>query len=348
MIGDDKKRDIVPVMLAPMAGITDCVFRRLCFEQGCDGATTEMVSAQGYMTAPKALEAYGNLLKLLPGEGPVAVQIFGRDPKWIAMAADVLTQLGIFSAIDINMGCPAQKVTGGGNGSALMKDPTLCGRLVDSCVKSTVLPVTVKMRLGWDEHSVTAIEVARAAEEHGASALTVHGRTRNQFYSGRADREQIARVKQAVHIPVFANGDIDSGTSALDMLRVTGCDGIAVGRAALGNPWIFGEIRAALRGLTWKAPTCRDVLARSRRQAEEMAEWKGEHRAVLEMRKHFSWYISGRRGCARMRTRINEAQTLSEIRGLLAELSDGEDGEADTEGREDVERKTVQAEEGNP
>ncbi len=325
MIGEEMKWAGTPVVLAPMAGITDCVFRRLCFEHGCDGATTEMVSAQGYMTAPKALEAYGNLLKLLPGEGPVAVQIFGREPKWIAMAADVLTQLGRFTSIDINMGCPAQKVTGGGNGSALMKDPVLCGKLVDACVKATVLPVTVKMRLGWDEKSVTAIEVARAAEENGASVLTVHGRTRNQFYSGRADREKIAQVKQAVHIPVYANGDVDSGASALDMLETTGCDGLAVGRAALGNPWIFEEIKAALQGRTCTKPSYGDIVSLSMRQAEEMAAWKGEYRAVLEMRKHFSWYISGRRGCARLRTRINEAQTLAEVRGLMETLSDRED-----------------------
>ena len=316
---DASRRD-VKVYLAPMAGITDCVFRRLCFEQGCDGATTEMISAQGYMNAPKAMEAYGSLLRVLPGEGPVAVQIFGREPKWIAMAADVLTGLQLFCGIDINMGCPAHKVTGGGNGSALMRDPDLCGRIVEAAVKNTVLPVTVKMRLGWDADSVTAVEVARAAEEAGAAGLTVHGRTRSQFYSGRADREMIGRVREAVTIPVCANGDIDSGESALDMLEKTGCDSLAVGRAALGNPWIFGEIRAYLRGEEWRRPTYAQVVAMALRQAEEMADWKGEARAVLEMRKHFSWYIAGRRGAARLRPRINAAQTIAEVRALLAEL----------------------------
>ncbi len=312
----------VPVVLAPMAGITDCVFRRLCFEHGCDGATTEMISAQGYMTAPRALEAYGDLLKMLPGEGSVAAQIFGREPKWFAMAADVLTDLGLFTSLDINMGCPAHKVTGGGNGSALMRDPALCGRIVEAVVKNTVLPVTVKMRLGWDGESITALEVARACEEAGASGLTVHGRTRAQFYAGRADREMIGRVKAAVHIPVCANGDIDSGESALDMLEKTGCDSLAVGRAALGDPWIFEEIHAYLRGEAYQRPSYAGVVALALRQAEEMAQWKGEHRAVLEMRKHFSWYIAGRRGAARLRPRINEAATLDEVRSLLAELAD--------------------------
>ncbi len=325
MTAGTKKASFNPVVLAPMAGITDCVFRRLCFEQGCDGATTEMVSAQGYITAPKALEAYGNLLKTLPGEGPVAVQIFGRDPKWMSMATDVLTGLGRFSAIDINMGCPAQKVTGGGNGSALMKDPSLCGKIVEACVRATVLPVTVKMRLGWDDSCFTAVEVARAAEENGAACLTVHGRYRSQFYAGKADREKIAMVKNAVHIPVYANGDIDSGESALEMLRTTNCDGLSVGRAALGNPWVFSRIKAFLQGNTWTPPSYKEILQTALRQAEEMSAWKGEHRAVLEMRKHFSWYISGRRGCARLRTRINQAETLSEVTDILLELDEGRD-----------------------
>ncbi len=316
-----KGRD-VPVVLAPMAGITDCVFRRLCFEHGCDGATTEMISAQGYMTAPKALQAYGSLLKILPGEGPVAAQIFGREPKWFAMAAEVLTGLQLFTAIDINMGCPAHKVTGGGNGSALLRDPALCGRIVEAAVKSTVLPVTVKMRLGWDEENITVLDAAKAVEEAGASAITVHGRTRDMFYSGRADREMIGRVRAQVHIPVCANGDIDSGESALDMLERTGCDSLAVGRAALGNPWIFEEIHAYLRGEEYRRPTYAQVVATALRQAEEMALWKGENRAVLEMRKHFSWYIAGRRGAARLRPRINAASTLDEVRALLSELED--------------------------
>ena len=228
-------RDNIPVSLAPMAGITDCVFRRICFEHGCDTATTEMISAQGYMTAPRMLEAYGSLIKTLPGEGPLAAQVFGREPKWFEMAVSALTELGIFSAIDINMGCPAHKVTGGGNGSALMRDPELCGSIVQACVRSTVLPVTVKMRLGWDAEHITCLDVARAAEQNGAASITVHGRTRDQFYAGRADREWIGRVKRHVSIPVIANGDVDSGESALDMLRVTGCDGIAIGISKLNR-----------------------------------------------------------------------------------------------------------------
>ncbi|MBQ8136734.1 MAG: tRNA dihydrouridine synthase DusB [Clostridia bacterium] len=320
----ERQNEQTPVILAPMAGITDCVFRRICFEQGCTGATTEMISAQGYLSAPRMLKAYGDLIKTLPGEGTVFAQVFGREPKWFGMAVSAITELGIFSGIDINMGCPAHKVTGGGNGSALMRDPKLCGEIVKACVEATVLPVTVKMRLGWDENEITCLDVAKAAEQNGAAALTVHGRTRSQFYAGKADREWIGRVKRHVSIPVIGNGDIDSGESALDMLRTTGCDGIAVGRAALGNPWIFAEIRAALKGEKYTRPSYAEVIETALRQAREMADWKGEKRAVLEMRKHFSWYIAGRRGAAKLRPRINQAETLHEVEGLLRSLDDRE------------------------
>ena len=322
MNGKEKPDKEIPVILAPMAGITDCVFRRICFEQGCTGATTEMISAQGYLSAPRMLKAYGDLIKTLPGEGTVYAQVFGREAKWFGMAVSAIMELGLFDGIDINMGCPAHKVTGGGNGSALMRNPALCGEIVKACVEATKLPVTVKMRLGWDENEITCLDVARAAEQNGASALTVHGRTRSQFYAGKADWEWIGRVKQHVSIPVIGNGDVDSGESALEMLRVTGCDGVAVGRAALGNPWIFAQINAALRGEMYTRPSYEEVIETALRQAREMADWKGEKRAVLEMRKHFSWYIAGRRGAAKLRPRINQAETLNEVEGLLRSLED--------------------------
>ena len=303
-----------------MAGITDQVFRRLCFEQGCDIATTEMVSAQGFLTAPKDRNAYRFLLARFPEEGKLAVQLFGSEPAYFAQAAARLTDLKLFYAIDINMGCPAQKVVGGQSGSALMKDADLACRIVESTVKSTDLPVTVKMRLGWDEEHKNAVDFARGLEQAGAAALTVHGRTRMQQYSGKADWQSIGEVKKAVSIPVIANGDIVDGKTALEALRVSGCDGLAVGRGALGNPWIFAEIRAALENRPYTPPPFSQVIDTALRQAREMAEWKGERSALLEMRKHFSWYTAGRRNSAQVRTKVNLASSFQEVEGLLRSL----------------------------
>ncbi len=306
--------------LAPMAGITDQVFRRLCFENGCDQATTEMVSAQGFLTAPKDRMAYRFLLARFPDEGPLAVQIFGSEPEYIARAAAALTDLGSFSSVDINMGCPAQKVVGGQSGSALMKDPALAQRIVSGAVKATFLPVTVKMRLGWDEEHRNAVDFACRMEDAGASSLTVHGRTRMQQYAGKADWEAIAQVKRAVSISVIANGDIVDGPSALECLRITGCDGLAVGRGALGNPWVFAEIKAALAGEAYTPPPYTQVVDTAMRQAREMAAWKGERSALLEMRKHFAWYTFGRRGAAKIRTQVNLTQSFAEVEELLRSL----------------------------
>ena len=324
----NEQRPAAPLLaLAPLAGITDQVFRRLCFEQGCDTATTEMVSAQGFLTAPADRNAYRFLLARFPEEGPLAVQIFGSDPGYMAQAAARLTDLGPFCAIDLNMGCPAQKVVGGQSGSALMKDPALAGRIVEQVKKSTALPVTVKMRLGWDDEHKNAVSFARVLEEAGADGLTVHGRTRMQQYAGKADWAMIAQVKQAVRIPVLANGDVVDGPSAREALAVTGCDGLAVGRGALGNPWIFAEIKAALAGEAYTPPSYAQVVRIAMRQAREMMEWKGERSAVLEMRKHFAWYTYGRRGAALVRTKINLASSLKEVEALLRSLDPGEKNE---------------------
>ncbi len=306
--------------LAPMAGITDQVFRRLCFEQGCDFATTEMVSAQGYLTAPADRNAYRFLLARFPEEGPLAVQIFGSEPLYLAQAASRLTDLGLFSAIDINMGCPAQKVVGGQSGSALMKDIPLAAEIVRQVKRATPLPVTVKMRLGWDAEHKNALVFAKALEAAGADLLTVHGRTRQQQYSGKADWEMIAQVKAAVSIPVIANGDITNGRTALEALRATGCDGLAIGRAALGNPWIFKEIKSVLSGTPYAPPPFSQVIDTAMRQAREMEAWKGQRSALLEMRKHFAWYTAGRRNSAQVRTRVNLANSLEEVEALLRTL----------------------------
>ncbi|MBE5786862.1 MAG: tRNA dihydrouridine synthase DusB [Clostridiales bacterium] len=305
-----------------MAGITDWIFRLLCFDQGCHWATTEMVSAQGYLTAPKDRNAYKFLLARHPKEGPLAIQLFGSQPHFFAQAARQLTDLGVYAAIDLNMGCPAQKVVGGQSGSALMKDPDLAARIVEATKANTFLPVTVKMRIGWNDENKNAVAFAKVVESAGADLLTVHGRTRMQQYSGKADWEMIAEVKRAVCVPVIANGDIVDGKSALECLKITGADGLAVGRAALGNPWLFGEILAALEGRPYTPPTYDEVIDTAMSHAREMEKWKGEKSAVLEMRKHFAWYVSGRRGAARLRTRLNLAKDFKEVEALLRSIAE--------------------------
>lgn len=313
--------------LAPMAGITDWPFRLICHEMGCDFCTTEMVSALGYLTAPKKSRAYGDLIARAPFEGPLLVQIFGHEPRYMGEAAKRLTDTGRFVGVDINMGCPAQKVTGSGSGSTLMRDEKQAARVIRAVVGATLLPVSVKMRLGWDDLSINAPRIAHIAQEEGAALVTVHGRTRMQQYAGKADWELIARVRQAVRIPVIANGDVTDGASAQDILRVTGCDGIAVGRGALGRPFIFGEIKAHLDGKPFAPPSLQETIGIAKRQARYMRAWKGERAALLEMRKTFAWYLKGFRGAARLRTKINTAPGFSEVYDLLDAFALGRDGE---------------------
>jgi tRNA-dihydrouridine synthase B len=304
--------------LCPMAGVTDVTFRLICREMGAAFSTTEMVSAKGYLLSP-GHRAAAQLLMRATHEGPVGVQLFGRDPEAMAEAARRLQGQG-FSFVDINMGCPAPKIVSGGEGAALMKEPILAGRVIGAVVRASSLPVTVKIRSGWDQAHINAVEMAKIAESEGAAALTIHARTRDQFYSGRADRSVIADVVRAVHIPVIGNGDIASGADALSMLRETGCAGVGVGRAARGNPWIFGEIRAAMRGGIWTAPTIRERLYMAMRHLDMLAALHGEERAVREMRGHVACYAQGARNCAKLRQRVMTLTGIEPVRQALIDF----------------------------
>ena len=309
--------DLPILALAPMAGISDWPMRMLCREQGCNYTTTEMVSAMGFLTAPDTLRVYQYLLALGPSEPKPAVQIFGHRADLLAEAARRLSDTGLFCGVDINMGCPAQKVVASGSGSALMKDLPLCAEIIRAVRAATPLPLSIKMRLGWDAASINAPALAHIAEDCGVNLLTVHGRTRMQQYAGKADWQAISAVKQAVRIPVLANGDVSSAASALEALRISGCDGLAIGRGALGNPYVFAEITAALRGIPYSSPTDQQLAATARRHAEMMRGWKGERPAMLEMRKHLAWYIHGKPGAARLRARMTAVETIGQVCELL-------------------------------
>lgn len=299
-----------PVISAPMAGITDKAFRILAKEAGCGLVCTEMVSDQALL--------YGNvktgaILNISGEVKPVSIQIFGSDPAYMAGAAEIVENCGA-SLIDINMGCPTPKIVRNGEGSALMKDPKKAVDIVKSVVAKVQVPVTVKMRKGWDDKSVNAVELARAVVDAGASAITVHGRTRSQFYSGKADWGAIAEVKRAVKVPVVGNGDIWSPADAKAMMHETGCDAIMIGRAALGNPWIFTRTVHYLEtGELLPEPKPAEKVVMALRHLELLVQFKGERVAVWEMRKHAAWYTRGLRGSARLRDLINKAKSREEI-----------------------------------
>lgn len=305
------------IRLAPMAGITDWPFRLLCFEKGCDIAYTEMISAMGYLCAPPGNVASLNLQKTHPQEGPVIVQIFGKEPDLMGQAAGLLEQTGRYCGVDINMGCPAHKVTGSGEGSGLMRQPLLAGKIMETVRKNVYLPVTVKMRLGWNDQSINVMELSHIAQESGLDGVTVHGRTREQQYSGKADWDQIAKVKQSLKIPVYGNGDIFQSQDAMHMLAYTKCDGILIGRGAMGNPWIFEQVKCSLNGQEAILPSMAERVETALRHARMMVDWKGETFAVPEMRKHISWYIHGLRGAAQMRSQANKAKTMEELTQAL-------------------------------
>ncbi len=307
--------------LAPMAGVTDMPMRMLCFEQGAAYAVTEMVSAKGYLYAPENSRAIAELLRRSPGEGPLGLQLFGREPEFMGEAAKRLSGQG-FAFIDINMGCPAHRIVGNGEGSALMKQPQLAGEVVYAAVRNSSLPVTVKMRSGWDEEHINAPELAHIVEQAGAAAITVHPRTREQQYAGRADWSVIRAVRDSVRIPVIGNGDVTCAEDYGRMIRETGCDGVAIGRGAQGNPWIFAEIRAYLRGEAFKRPGARERIDMALRHGRAQAEYIGERGAAREMRKHLIWYLQGLNGCARVRERLGHIDSLEEMSRLLLDYAD--------------------------
>ena len=296
-------------VLAPLAGITDGAFRRICFQMGAGMACSEMVSAKGLFYGDKKT---GKLLEILPGEGPVGYQIFGHEPDILAFAARKLDKAPN-AFLDINMGCPVPKIVKNFEGSYLMKDPDLCYDLVRACVNNTTKPVTVKIRTGWDEGHINCVEVAHACEAGGASAIAVHGRTREQYYSGKADWSRIAAVKRAVSIPVIGNGDVQSRADGLRMMEETGCDLVMIGRGALGNPWIFDKEHEG-------KPTDNELKEVMLRHLTDTADLKGEHIAVLEMRKHVGWYLKGRPGSAAFRNEVNHIDDLDTLKKAILSI----------------------------
>ena len=306
--------------LAPMAGVTDAAMRLLCHEQGAAWAVSEMLSAKGWVFSGGKNRAANDLLARLPGEGVVGLQLFGSEPEYIAEAARQLQGRG-FQFFDLNFGCPAPKITSNGEGSAMMLEPEKIGRVVRALAYATPLAVTSKIRSGWDAEHINAVEVARICEANGASAIAVHARTRMQQYSGEADWRVIAAVKRAVKVPVFGNGDVRSGADALRMMDETGCDAVIVGRAAEGNPWIFREIAAALRGEEAAPPTPAERVDMAMRHFGLEKQLYGEKLAVLQMRKHIAWYVHGIRGASRFRETINSLESGKAVLEALREFA---------------------------
>ena len=304
-----------PVVLAPMAGVTDLPFRLLCKEQGVGLLCTEMVSAKAISYHNK--NTY-DLMKIMPKEHPIALQIFGSDPQIMGEVAREI-EAHPCDILDVNMGCPVPKIVNNGEGSALMKQPKLVGEIVSSLVKATKKPVTIKIRKGFDEEHVNAVEIAKIAEANGAAAVTVHGRTREQYYSGQADWSIIQAVKTAVKIPIIGNGDVTSAKTAKAMFEMTGCDGIMVGRAARGNPWLFAQINHYLAtGEELTPPSKEQVKEMILRHAKEQVAYKGEFAGIREMRKHVAWYTAGFPHSAKLRKHVNEVESYEDLVQLLA------------------------------
>lgn len=304
-------------MLAPMAGITDWPFRRQCVLQGADETVSEMISAMGFLQAPKDNHAQRSLLAYHESETRLTAQVFGKDEGMMAEAAGQLAAMPQYRGIDLNFGCPAPKVTGSGSGSALMKDLKKSERILRAVRAAVQKPLSVKMRLGWDRHSINAVDFAKLCQDAGVDSLCVHGRTREQQYAGQANWAQIALVKQAVTIPVIANGDVFTPEDAKAILAHTGADGIALGRGSLGNPWLFARIKQALSGQDAPLPTADEILATALAHLEDMVAFKGERWALIEMRKHFAWYLRGSPGAAATRARINTTEDLPSLIAIL-------------------------------
>lgn len=311
----------VPLLaLAPMAGMTDWPMRVLCYRMGADYACTEMVSAVGLMCAKPDNRVYRQLLTVSPEETNTACQLFGKDPVAMGEAARRVTELKRFQSIDVNMGCPARKVVSVGEGSALLLHPEQAYRVMAAVKENTDLPVTVKTRLGFDEDHMNALELGRAAQSLGLRWLCLHGRTRRQQYAGQADYAAIARVREALDIPVIANGDVFAPENAVRILRDTGCPGLMIGRGALGNPWLFRAAGQALRGEAVTPETLGERIDAALLHLEWMTAYKGERLGVQEMRKHIGHYVGGIRGASALRREMNSAGTKEELRALLIQL----------------------------
>ena len=302
------------IILAPMAGVTDLPFRLICARFGSSLQCMEMVSAKAIYYNNKNTEA---LMEIHPDERPVSLQLFGSEPELMGEMARKIEDKP-FDILDINMGCPVPKVVNNGEGSALMKDPVLAGKIIESVAKAIDKPVTVKIRKGFDEDHVNAVEIAKIAQESGAAAVTVHGRTREQYYSGKADWDIIAAVKDAVSIPVIGNGDVTDGKSAAALMEQTGCDAVAIGRACRGNPFIFREIKEHLvTGVSYPRPDRHEVLDTILEHARLQLQYKGEYIGVREMRKHVSWYSAGMPGGSKLRGLVNSMETMQDIEAVV-------------------------------
>ncbi|WP_142413497.1 tRNA dihydrouridine synthase DusB [Hathewaya massiliensis] len=308
-----------PVFLAPMAGVTDVAYREVCGELGCDLTYTEMVSAKGLYYGSENTEA---LMKVSSKNKQTAIQIFGNDPEIMAkVCEDYLNINNDFCLIDINMGCPVPKIVKNGEGSALMNNPKLAGEIVKALKKVTNKPITVKFRKGFDDQNVNAVEFAKVLEQSGVDAITVHGRTRSQMYEGKADYDIIRRVKEAVSIPVLGNGDVFSGKDALKLKKETGTDGIMVARGAMGNPWIFREIKSAIEGKESIEVSDKEKVEMCIKHYKLALQYECEYKAVREMRKHISWYIKGIKNCAEIKNNINTEELPEKVIEILEQYA---------------------------
>ena len=304
------------VFLSPMAGVTDLPFRTICKEKGCGMLYTEMINAKALCYDDENTK---KMLRMDKDEHPVAVQIFGSDPEFMGKAAIIMNQYPN-EILDINMGCPAPKVIKNGDGSALMRNPKLAAEVLTAVVKNSEKPVTLKIRKGWDDDSVNAVEIAKIAEECGISALAIHGRTREQFYSGKADWDIIAEIKQAINIPVIGNGDVFEVEDAVNMLEKTKCDAIMIGRGAQGNPWIFNRINHYMKtGEILPEPTLEEKITTAIRHMNLAVDEHGDSVAVREMRKHIGWYLKGLKNSAKYRDQINKITDYKEVIAMLEE-----------------------------
>ncbi|HBF9224892.1 TPA: tRNA dihydrouridine synthase DusB [Clostridioides difficile] len=298
------------VFLSPMAGVTDLPFRLICKEQGCGLLYTEMINGKALCYDDENTK---KMLKIEEEEHPVAVQIFGSEPEFIGRAAEIMNDYSN-EILDINMGCPAPKVVKNGDGSALMKNPKLAEEVLRAVVKNSKKPVTLKIRKGWDDNSVNAVEIAKIAEDCGISALAIHGRTREQFYTGKADWDIIAEIKKNLSIPVIGNGDVFTIEDSINMLDKTGCDAIMIGRGAQGNPWIFKRINHYMNtGEILPEPTLNEKISTAIKHLKLAVEEHGEYVAVREMRKHIAWYLKGLRNSAKLRDEINKIEDYQEV-----------------------------------